>query len=138
MNQAQHQIARPILLWALVLLSLASTTACRKEPSKEPVTNITINTPLDNATIKNGDTLFIKGSITSEVSIHGYDVTITSPGNNSTIYSTTGHQHGNNIAIGEYWVNTLQADKPLTLSIKAVIDHADKQVEKTIHIYSKP
>ena len=89
-----------------------------------PDATITIYTPLNNATLHAGDTIYVDALATAATTLHGYELTIRKPGG-SNLYFQHYHDHNDTLLIKDKWKNTQQAPAQLELMISIILDHED-------------
>ena len=87
-----------------------------------PVASIKVLSPSPGTIINTNDIVNIKAQAISSATIHGYDVTITSPGDTTAYFRKHVHDHNDTLNISETWQNMLVA-KNLVLSISLTLDH---------------
>ncbi len=122
----------------LLVLAVAGASflhsSCKKEEHPAPVTaTLEVTAPLANQEFTVGDTVFIKGSVKSERSLHGYHVTILGLAGDSA-YHTHNHSHGNEIIINEWWIAATDSTAVYDLILDCPTDHEGGMVSKTIPI----
>ena len=113
--------------------SVLLVISCSKdnEESFLPTAEIAINAPLPNATIRMGDTIFIKGSAASKTGLHGYEVAIRKPGE-ANLYFQHFHEHADTILFADKWKNIVAPPASLEVFISVVLDHDDRRKNVTI------
>lgn len=109
--------------------------SCKKDEVASPDfqnTKITINKPVINAILKHDDVLVIEGIITSDVSMHGYEILLHDNTNNTSISIINKHTHGKEIIIEQF--HKIQCTKPTayTLEIIAIINHDTLKLSEKI------
>lgn len=124
----------------LFIVSLAGLLSCQKKtvaPVVPDEVKISITSPQEGQVYKQGDTVFIKGNISYTSQLHGYITRIKGEAG-EIIYETEGHTHGDNIAIAEQWVNTLNTPSKLTLELITVINHNEDKKSINVGFSSQP
>jgi hypothetical protein len=113
--------------------SVLLVISCSKdnEESFLPTAEIAINAPLPNATIRMGDTIFIKGSAASKTGLHGYEVAIRKPGE-ANLYFQHFHEHSDTILLADKWKNIVASPASLEVFISVILDHDDRRKNVTI------
>ena len=113
--------------------SVLLVISCSKdnEESFLPTAEIAINAPLPNATIRMGDTIFIKGSAASKTGLHGYEVAIRKPGE-ANLYFQHFHEHADTILLADKWKNIVAPPASLEVFISLILDHDDRRKNVTI------
>ncbi len=96
-----------------------------------PQANIQITTPVENSIIKFGETLFIKGTASSNTELHGYELTIRKAGG-SNLFFQHYHGHGTTINIDESWKNTINETADMEVVISVIVDHEQHKQTKII------
>ena len=116
------------LVWFVFL-----AIACSKdnEESFLPTAEIAIDAPLQNSTIRLGDTIFIKGSAASKTGLHGYEVAIRKPGE-ANLYFQHFHEHADTILLVDKWKNVVAPPASLEVFISVILDHDDRRKNVTI------
>jgi hypothetical protein len=117
------------VLSAFVFYSCSSDS--KDETLLLPEANIEMSSPLENAVVKFGDTLIIRGTATSTHELHGYEIGIRKPGA-SDLFFQHYHGHSNTINIEEKWKNTLKETADMEVLISVVLDHEQHKQTKTI------
>jgi hypothetical protein len=124
----------------LVLFAVALITAfgCTKEKivevpgPAEPKTIITIDQPVVGSGYHNGDTLFIKGSISAPENVHGYTISIRNKETDVEVYFTHIHDHEANVDIDTHWVCQVMGDCDMILKVDAITDHDGNTAGKEV------
>lgn len=122
----------------VVLVVLCITVACEKDGpeimSDDPVEkhmDITIDSPQNNTTFNQGETLTIQGQINSNFDAHGYIVRYWNTSNNdSLLYETDGHEHGDHISFYAAWTNNLSDTSDVRIEVIASSDHQGTYTEE--------
>ena len=117
-----------LICFALGLVILFISCSKDNEQAFLPTAEIAINAPLPNATIRMGDTIFIKGSAASKTGLHGYEVAIRKPGE-ANLYFQHFHEHADTILLVDKWKNIVAP--PASLEV-LVLDHDDRRKNVTI------
>lgn len=125
------------LLAATALLMLA---ACEKEPHHHDDTDtaapaLSINSPSQMQVFNQGDTLYIKGSL-SDASLHELSITLRDDKDSSLLFSATPVVHGlSTYTLNSFWVCNVKDHTNATLRLTAH-DHSENKTEvlRSIHI----
>lgn len=109
--------------------------SCKKDEVASPDfqnTKITINKPIINAILKHDDLIAIDAIITSDVSMHGYEILLHDNTNNTSISILNKHTHGKKIIVEH--VHKILCAKPTayTLEIIAIINHDSLKLSEKI------
>ncbi|MBK9254066.1 MAG: hypothetical protein IPM42_01120 [Saprospiraceae bacterium] len=121
----------------LLFVSLILLLNCNKSSDSIDTTSntlIKILLPLPNESIKNGDNLIIKASITSDISMHGYEILIHDTVSKKTTQVKSKHTHGKVININENLVIECAASGIFQLEVVAIIDHKGLRVSEKIDV----
>ena len=76
-----------------------------------------------------GDTIFIIATITSDVSMHGYEMLLHKP-NEAPFSIKNKHTHGKIINVNDYWVVDFAEQKTIELELVALIDHTGNNLSE--------
>lgn len=124
------------ILWSL--FNFVFLSACKKDADSAnpvlPTVTFQVNQPIDNQIYNVGDTIKINATITSSADLHGWGLAITRKGDDSLCYSWVNHYHTSSYSIDQRWVNTLNQDTTLMLSVDAAINHSGDVVSKKIQL----
>ncbi|MFM6982541.1 MAG: hypothetical protein ACKOXF_00295 [Chitinophagaceae bacterium] len=96
----------------LVLTGLLSFTNIAQN-----TVTINIQTPFENSSVKMGDTVFIKASISSDASLHDVSVKVKTADNTITAFTENIHTHDNKITINKNYIQTIKYKTELILEI---------------------
>ena len=123
------------------LLVMGWATACRNdhETLPEPAqASITLTSPGEGDMFLANATVPIAGTITSPVSMHGYEITWRNKDTNTVLFTTAGHGHGTTLSFNEQWTNNVSSDAVVELEVSVILDHQDNRASKkvTIHCHS--
>jgi hypothetical protein len=118
-------------------MAATSFTACEKEDipeTDEPIEtkqmSINISNPTEGATFAFGEDVTISGEIISNFSAHGYIVRYYNTSNDdSLLYVTDGHEHGETIPFTESWINNLETASEVRIEFMAMSDHLGSYTE---------
>lgn len=124
-----------------IIILLAGLLSCQKKATVTSATpdevNININAPLEGATYRKGDTVYINAEISYTGQLHGYIMQITME-DGAVIFETEGHNHDDRIAVAEKWCDTLSYAANLNMVLTAVIDHDKNQKITKVGFNSQP
>lgn len=119
----------------IVICIMIFHVSCKKDEVEDTDlhnTKITISKPMSNATLKHDDLLVIDAIITSDVSMHGYEILLHDNTNNTSISILNKHTHGMKIIVEH--VHKILCAKPTayTLEIIAIINHDNLKLSEKI------
>jgi hypothetical protein len=114
------------LSFSLVLtISLLALSCAKEEVNQKDLKNtkISIIKPVENLEVLYGDTLQIDALITSDVSMHGYEIIIhdTASKTQKSIYDK--HTHSKQLSINHKWVLSGETLGDKEIEVVAIIDH---------------
>lgn len=128
---------KPFLITTILLGSLVAT-ACKKEKKTETTDDhshasalITISSPNENDTIQGN--FVVTGTIEATEELHGYQITVSNPLNDSIIYQNEVHEHTANFTINSSITNGFNSFTRLKLEIIAALDHDGNTETKSVH-----
>jgi hypothetical protein len=134
-----HQLVYFIYKIIGVTLSVFLIT-CNKEVVSNPDlanTKIIITTPIAKTTFNNGEIVAIKAKITSDVSMHGYEILLHEDNTNVSNTIKTRHTHGKEFLIDETYKVECIKNTDYTLEIIAFINHSGVKLAKKVQINCK-
>jgi hypothetical protein len=119
----------------IVIYIMIFHVSCKKDEVASPDfqnTKITFNKPVINAILKHDDLIAIDAIITSDVSMHGYEILLHDNTNNTSISILNKHTHGKKIIVEH--VHKILCAKPTayTLEIIAIINHDSLKLSEKI------
>ena len=127
---------KTLAFFALIILT---TVACKKEDEAvEFEGSLTISAPAANDTIHGGTTFPITGTVTGNVEMHGYQVTVYNQTDQTVIYSSTEENHASEYSIQQTVNHTLTIGTPLRLVVEVEVDHDSAPMTKEVLFYFKP
>jgi hypothetical protein len=109
-----------------ILLISIFTLSCRKDDSAEvdvKNTQISISKPVENLPISKGDTLHIEAIITSDVSMHGYEIIIHDIASKTQQSIINKHTHGKQISVKQSWNTSYETLGEKEVEVVAIIEH---------------
>ena len=109
-----------ILLISIFILS------CSKDESAEvdlKNTQISITKPTENLIVSKGDTLHIEAIITSDVSMHGYEIIIHDLATKTQQSIIDKHTHGKQLSISQSWITSNETLGEKEIEVVAIIEH---------------
>lgn len=119
---------------AFVLSTIILTESCSKdEISQQDLKNtqISITKPTENLVVSQGDTLQVEALITSDVSMHGYEIIIHDVTSKTQKSILDKHTHGKQLTITQTWITTNETLGEKEIEVVAIIDHTGlKTTEK--------
>jgi len=96
-----------------------------------------IQNPVEGQEFANGDTIFMKGTVTAEESLHGYELVIKDLSNGSTLFTDRDHVHGNTLTLNKFFINKVVSPRQLAITFKVAIDHDGNTAEKVVKVNAK-
>jgi hypothetical protein len=104
-----------LFLSSLLVLLLVITYSCNKTV---PNTNINIVSPISGYVYEHGDTVFINGTLTSDLKMYGYKLTIKNTSNSDQIVFTKQiNSESNEYIFNEYWINDVSNNSTMKLEL---------------------
>lgn len=92
---------------------------------------VNIDSPTEGATYNFNDEVSINGNIEANFEAHGYIVRFWNTSNDdSLLFETDGHEHGDNIPINASWTNNLTDTSNVRIEVTAYSDHQGSYTEK--------
>ncbi len=91
-------------------------------------TKINFISPASDSEYTIGDTIQISAVITSDVSMHGYEILIHNKTQKIIIPLKNKHTHGKEITLDENWIVDVKDKTDLEIEIVAAIDHLGNQI----------
>lgn len=86
-------------------------------------------TPNENQKFLKGDTIHIQADITSDVSMHGYEILLYTSLKDTMIIAGK-HTHGQSIHVDEFWVVDRDAAQTVEIDMVALIDHLGNNLSR--------
>lgn len=123
---------------AFFALIIISAVACKKDDEVTFEGSLTISAPATNDTIHGGTTFPITGTITGNVEMHGYQVTVYNQTDQTVVYSSTEENHASEFSINQTVNHTLTVGTPLRLVVEVEVDHDGTSMTKEVLFYFKP
>lgn len=115
-----------------VIFLLFLIASCSKEEAvtvDKFNTKIELLSPRQGIKYVKGDTIFILATITSDVSMHGYEMLLHKP-NEAPFSIKNKHTHGKIINVNDYWVVDFAEQKTVELELVALIDHTGNNLSE--------
>lgn len=109
-----------------ILLISIFTLSCSKDESEEvdlKNTQISIIKPTENLIVSKGDTLHIEAIITSDVSMHGYEIIIHDLATKTQQSIIDKHTHGKQLSITQTWITSNETLGEKEIEVVAIIEH---------------
>ncbi len=134
----------PLILKFTLALTIVTFTACEEDdddhhngPDTEaPV--FTITSPTAMQVFMNTDTVFLKGTVADDKSMHELDIEIKNSANDSILYSKTQSVHDlTTYDIDFFWKSSVN-DHTNALVIFSAEDHGGNVGRDTVHIHIMP
>ncbi len=110
----------------LILVVSLFAVSCDKDddmPQDLKNTQIKIIKPVENLTIIKGDTIKIEAEVTSDVSMHGYEIIIHDLATKTQQSILDKHAHGNQLLISHSLITTNETSGEKEIEVVAIIDH---------------
>jgi hypothetical protein len=102
-------------LSSLLVLLLAITYSCNKTL---PNTNINIVSPISGYVYEHGDTVFINGTLSSDLKMYGYKLTIKNTSNSDqVVFTKQVDSESNEYTFNEYWINDVSNNSTMKLEL---------------------
>ena len=127
-----------LLFFAVALSAAAFISACNKsdDPPQPPAPQFQVIAPVPDQVYHEGDTVFINGAVTADVTLHGYHIWLTNPATGDSLFHIHEHVHANMLEMKHQWVDTFSNAADLLLTISTAINHdgdvAIKEVPITV------
>lgn len=134
-----HQLVYFIYKIIAITLSVF-LIACNKEIVSNPDlanTKITITSPIAKTTFNNGEIVAIKAIITSDVSMHGYEILLHEDNINEPKTIKNRHTHGKELVIDDTYKIECTKNTDYTLEIVAFINHSGIKLSEKVQISCK-
>lgn len=125
----------------VITASFLLLAACQKKDNTTPDPGnvvMTISSPSDGQSFKNGDTVQINASISYPSELHGYEVRITDTASGMIVYDNTQHVHTDHFEINDQWVCSAAQPGTLKLTIITHIDHNGEDARKELLLHTHP
>lgn len=109
----------------IILISIF-TLSCSKDESEEvdlKNTQISITKPTENLIVSKGDTLHIEAIITSDVSMHGYEIIVHDLATKTQQSIIDKHTHGKQLSISQSWITSNETLGEKEIEVVAIIEH---------------
>lgn len=109
-----------------ILLISIFTLSCSKDESEEvdlKNTQISITKPTENLIVSKGDTLHIEAIITSDVSMHGYEIIVHDLATKTQQSIIDKHTHGKQLSISQSWITSNETLGEKEIEVVAIIEH---------------
>ncbi len=109
----------------IILISIFALS-CSKDESEEvdlKNTQISITKPTENLIVSKGDTLHIEAIITSDVSMHGYEIIIHDIASKTQQSIINKHTHGKQLSISQSWITSNETLGEKEIEVVAIIEH---------------
>ena len=109
-----------------ILLISIFTLSCSKDESEEvdlKNTQISITKPTENLIVSKGDTLHIEAIITSDVSMHGYEIIVHDLATKTQQSIIDKHTHGKQLSITQSWITSNETLGEKEIEVVGIIEH---------------
>lgn len=113
-----------------IICTMFLNSCSKDEVGNQDTFNTKINfvSPLDDTEFSYGDTILISAIITSDISMHGYEILIHNKTQKDIISLKNKHTHGKEIILDEIWIVDIKDETDLEIEIVAAIDHLGNQI----------
>jgi len=127
-----------VITTTIIISNLILSCTKHKGDFKEnvPVASMTVMSPSTGAIVNLNEVVEINAQAISTATIHGYDISITSPGDTTNYFSKHVHDHNDTLNIHETWTNTL-VSKNLLLNITLTLDHDGHTFTRKVEFRAK-
>lgn len=118
---------------AFIAIILMILSACSNDENtiKETYnTKIVWTSKINDIHLILGDTLFVKADITSDISMHGYEVLLNDLDKITSTSLKAKHIHGKIFYVDLYWVVDVPTTKKMEIEVIAEIDHLDNKLSE--------
>jgi hypothetical protein len=128
-----------VSLFVLLAFSvIIAVSSCKDDPVVATAT-INITSLAAGATIEQGDTVHIAGTITTDGELHGYEIYLRNKTAGTDVFTVDEHVHGTTLTFDEHWVNNVTAHSEMELEVVAVLSHeGDVTVSKKVNFHCHP
>lgn len=108
--------------------------SCKDKVAEKPEFSgtITVQSPVENDTIKGGTSFTVTGTITGNTIMHGYSIQVYNQLDQDVVHDQTHHEHSTSFAVNETVTHTLSDTIPLRLVLEAAGDHEGAVVHKEV------
>ncbi|MFZ1751041.1 MAG: hypothetical protein WAU01_12645 [Saprospiraceae bacterium] len=119
-----------ILTYFSVVVLVIFLSCTKDESTNQDTFNTKINftSPISDAEFTLGDTIVISAIITSDVSMHGYEILIHNKSQKTSYPLKSKHTHGKEISVNENWIVDYNGKTDVDIEIIAAIDHLDNKI----------
>jgi len=113
-----------------IICTIFHISCSKDEVGNQDTFNTKINfiSPAADSEYSIGDTIKITAVITSDVSMHGYEILIHNKTQKNIIPLKNKHTHGKEILVNENWVVNVGTESVVEIEIIAAIDHLGNQI----------
>ncbi|MBP6238251.1 MAG: hypothetical protein KA270_15965 [Saprospiraceae bacterium] len=113
-----------------IICTIFHISCSKDEVGNQDTYNTKINfiSPAEDSEYTIGDTIIISAVITSDVSMHGYEILIHNTTQKNIIPLKNKHTHGKEITLDENWIVDVKNKTDLEIEIVAAIDHLGNQI----------
>ncbi|MGV3597834.1 MAG: hypothetical protein ACO1PI_08175 [Bacteroidota bacterium] len=120
-------------------------TSCNKKeqnpsPSDYPAQKAVfdIQSPKEGTVFNIGDTVWLKGTVTTQDDLHGYDVKITNTTAQSVVFFGGDHLHGNTIVLNSFWVNNVKTSSEMVFELAIAKNHSGDIERQLVNFHCHP
>ncbi|MDP4762826.1 MAG: hypothetical protein NWR97_04155 [Salibacteraceae bacterium] len=85
------------------------------------------------------DTVKMKATITTTLSIHGYRVQLLNKTNdNEEVFLAEEHAHTSPLSINEVWINNVSSHSDMLFVVTVIVDHDETEIADTVSFHCHP
>lgn len=117
---------------------LTMMTSCDEDNHDHANVQINLTSPSTASMFHMGDTVKIKGTITADTEMHGYEVKIKNLTANTVAFVTDYHDHAASFTINEQWINNVTTHSDMRLVVKVEVDHTGTEVSDSLDFHCHP
>ncbi len=126
------------------ILAFFITSCSKKEQNPSPSNNpaekavFDIQSPKEGTVFNIGDTVWLKGTVTTQDDLHGYDVKITNTTAQSVVFFGGDHLHGNTIVLNSFWVNNVKSPSEMVFELAIAKNHSGDIERQLVNFHCHP
>jgi hypothetical protein len=112
-------------IFVLLSINIFVISCTKEETTSQDLKNtqILVTKPTENLTVSKGDTLQIEALITSDVSMHGYEIIIHDLNTKTQKSIFDKHTHGKQLIINQPWITSNETIGEKEVEVIAIIEH---------------
>ena len=106
-----------------------SIMSCSEEEVSPSTPEIEFNfiDPSYNRIFNYGDTIWMRGTVSWELEMHGYEITLQNSTTNVNVFMDHKHIDDTKYEIKEYWINTLSKPAKMVFTFSAIKNHITEE-----------